>query len=96
MKFIDGGVTAAQGFSASGIHCGIRKNRSKLDLALIVSERECAAAGVYTQNVVKGGDSHSKEYRGWQGLGGDLQLWHCQYLCAGRHGDSGGDVPYCC
>lgn len=54
MEFMDGGVTAAQGFSASGVHCGIRKNRSKPDLALIVSDRECAAAGVYTQNVVKG------------------------------------------
>ena len=35
--FIGGGVTAARGFSAAGIHCGIRKNRSKKDLALIFS-----------------------------------------------------------
>lgn len=54
MEYIDGGVTAAQGFTASGIHCGIRKNRAKSDLALIVSDRPCAAAGVYTQNLVKG------------------------------------------
>lgn len=54
MEFIDGGVTAAKGFMASGIHCGIRKNRSKSDLALIVSDQPCAAAGVYTQNLVKG------------------------------------------
>ncbi len=54
MEFIDGGVTAAKGFMASGLHCGIRKNRSKSDLALIVSDRPCAAAGVYTQNLVKG------------------------------------------
>ena len=51
---IEGGVTAAKGFKASGIHCGIRKNRSKSDLALIYSDVPCAAAAVYTQNLVKG------------------------------------------
>ena len=51
---IEGGVTAAKGFRASGIHCGIRKNRSKADLALIYSDVPCAAAAVYTQNLVKG------------------------------------------
>lgn len=54
MEFIDGGVTAAKGFLASGIHCGIRKNKTKPDLAFIYSERECKAAGVYTKNLVKG------------------------------------------
>ena len=54
MKIINGGVCAAQGFKANGIHCGIRKNRSKKDLALIVSEKRAAAAGVYTTNLVKG------------------------------------------
>lgn len=50
MKFhkIDGGVTAAQGFTAAGIHCGIKKN--KKDLALIYSEQTASAAGVYTKN----------------------------------------------
>lgn len=52
--FIEGGVTAAKGFTAAGIHCGIRKNRSKRDLALILSDRPAAAAAVYTQNLVKG------------------------------------------
>lgn len=51
---IDGGVTAAAGFTAAGLHCGIRKNKIKKDLALIVSDREAAAAAVYTQNLVKG------------------------------------------
>ena len=51
---IEGGVTAAKGFRASGIHCGIRKNRSKADLALLYSDVPCAAAAVYTQNLVKG------------------------------------------
>lgn len=54
MEFIEGGVTAAKGFSAAGIHCGIRKNKTKPDLALILSDRDCSAAGVYTKNLVKG------------------------------------------
>ncbi len=54
MKLIDGGVCAAQGFTASGIHCGIRKNRTKKDLALIYSAVPAAAAAVYTTNLVKG------------------------------------------
>ena len=54
MKIINGSVTAAKGFKASGVHCGIRKNRSKKDLALIVCEKRAAAACVYTKNLVKG------------------------------------------
>ena len=54
MKIISGGICAAKGFKANGIHCGIRKNRTKRDLALIVSEKKAAAAGVYTTNLVKG------------------------------------------
>ncbi len=54
MKFIDSGVTAAKGFVASGIHCGIRKNQTKKDLAMIKSVKKCAAAAVYTQNKVYG------------------------------------------
>lgn len=54
MKFINGGVCAAQGFKASGIHVGVKTNNlTKKDLALIVSEVECDAAAVYTKNVVK-------------------------------------------
>ncbi len=54
MKIIDGGVCAAQGFLAGGVHCGIRKNRTKKDLALIYSECVASAAAVYTTNLVKG------------------------------------------
>ena len=54
MKYITGGVCAATGFTAGGIHCGIRKNRTKRDLALIVSEVPASAAAVYTTNLVKG------------------------------------------
>ena len=54
MQFINGGVTAPKGFKASGIHCGIRKNKTKKDLALILCDTECDAAAVYTQNLVYG------------------------------------------
>ena len=54
MKIIEGSVCAAQGFKAGGIHCGIRKNRTKRDLALIVSDKKATAAAVYTTNLVKG------------------------------------------
>ena len=54
MKTIEGGVCAAQGFTAGGVHCGIRKNRSKRDLALIYSSVPATAAAVYTTNLVKG------------------------------------------
>ena len=54
MKLITGGVCAARGYQASGVHCGIRKNHSKKDLALIVSTVPAAAAAVYTTNLVKG------------------------------------------
>lgn len=54
LKQIDGGVCAAKGFTANGVHCGIRKNRTKRDLALIFSEVPASAAAVYTKNLVKG------------------------------------------
>ena len=54
ITFIAGGATAAQGFSATGEHMGIRRNRTRRDVALIVSEIPANAACVYTQNLVKG------------------------------------------
>ena len=54
MKYVQGGVCAAKGYKANGIHCGIRKNKSKLDLALILSEKVASVASVYTKNLVKG------------------------------------------
>ncbi|MBQ6718064.1 MAG: bifunctional glutamate N-acetyltransferase/amino-acid acetyltransferase ArgJ [Clostridia bacterium] len=54
IKLINGGVCAAKGFKAAGVHCGIRKNKTKKDLALIVSDTICNAAAVYTTNLVKG------------------------------------------
>lgn len=72
-KYVDGGVCAAQGFKANGVHCGLahqplkdtEKNsaesnnalpsaKDKKDLAVIISDKECSAAAVYTTNKVKG------------------------------------------
>ena len=54
MNIITGGVCAAKGFQANGIYCGIRKNHSKKELALIYSKVPANAAAVYTTNLVKG------------------------------------------
>lgn len=54
IKYIEGGVCAAKGFKAAGIHCGIRKNKTKRDLSLIVSDKKASAAAVYTTNLVCG------------------------------------------
>ena len=54
MKIIDGGVCAAKGYKASGLHVGVRKNKTKKDVALILSDCKASAAAVYTQNLVKG------------------------------------------
>ena len=54
MKQISGGVVAAKGFKANGIHSGLRKNPGRKDLALIVSDTLCTTASVYTTNLVKG------------------------------------------
>ena len=54
IKIIEGGVCAAKGYTAGGVHCGIRKNKTKKDLALIFSEVPANAAAVYTTNLVKG------------------------------------------
>ena len=52
LNTISGGITAPQGFRAAGIHCGLRKSKSRKDLALICADHPCPAAGVYTTNRV--------------------------------------------
>jgi glutamate N-acetyltransferase/amino-acid N-acetyltransferase len=54
MQTVSGGVCAAKGFQASGVHCGLRKSRTKKDLALVASSVPASAAAVYTTNLVKG------------------------------------------
>ncbi|MBR2674667.1 MAG: bifunctional glutamate N-acetyltransferase/amino-acid acetyltransferase ArgJ [Mogibacterium sp.] len=61
MKIIEGGVCAAKGYKANGIHCGIRANINKKDLALVVSDVMANAAAVYTRNLVKGAPIYVSE-----------------------------------
>lgn len=51
---ISGGVCAAKGFRANGLNCGLNPNKAKNDLGLVVSDKLCDTAAVYTQNKVKG------------------------------------------
>ena len=53
MKIIDGGVCAAQGFTAGSIRSGIKESRANDDTAIIFSACECTAAATYTMNRVK-------------------------------------------
>jgi len=53
-KYIDGGVCAAQGFRANGLNCGLNQIKEKNDLCIVVSDKVCNTAAVYTQNKVKG------------------------------------------
>ena len=63
IKTINGGITAPKGFLASGIHCGLKKNKEMKDLALIYSEVPCYGAAVFTSNMVKGAPIYiSKEH----------------------------------
>ncbi len=54
LKAIEGGICAPKGYKAAGIHCGIRKNKFKKDLALITSDKRASVAAVFTTNKVKG------------------------------------------
>ena len=59
MKFVENGVCAPQGFQASGIHVGVKTHAAwKKDVALIVSDVDCAAAAMFTTNVVKAAPIH--------------------------------------
>jgi len=52
MRQIEGGITAVKGFQAAGVEAGV-KYQNRKDMALIYSQRPCAAAGTFTTNVVK-------------------------------------------
>ena len=97
MKLIEGGVCAAKGFLAAGVHCGIRKNKTKKDLALICSEKKAAAAAVYTTNLVKGRPAYRDEKAPCRRIcpGGDLQQRKRQYLQCRRRGNCRRNVCSC-
>lgn len=52
--YIEGGVCAAQGFTANGLNCGLNADKQKNDLGMVFSEKPCQTAAVYTTNKVKG------------------------------------------
>ena len=54
IRKISGGVCAPKGFKAAGMHCGVRRNKDKKDIAMIFADVECSAAAVYTTNKVFG------------------------------------------
>ncbi len=54
IEMIQGGICAPKGFAAAGVHCGIRRNRAKKDLAIIKADVRCAAAACYTTNKIHG------------------------------------------
>ena len=49
---VGGGVVSARGFVAGAAACGLKKKERRPDVALIFSERDCAAAALFTQNQV--------------------------------------------
>ena len=55
LKYVSGGICAPTGFTAGATHCGVRPNKKKNDLAIILSDRnaDCVSAGLYTTNRVK-------------------------------------------
>ena len=89
MKIIEGGVCAAKGFKASGVHCGIRKNRTKRDLSLIYSEVPASAAAVYTTNLVKGAplEVTKNHIADGKALSDEIIDAHAQQACPCRDAD---------
>ena len=87
MKNINGGVCAAKGFKANGIHTGIRKNKDKKDLALIVSEVRAAAASTYTQNLVNGAPIYVTKANIAYGYAAAIIDCHSIALVSVRRGD---------
>ena len=98
-KYIDGGVCAAQGFKANGIQCGLAHEgatvgKKKNDLAVIIADRVCSAAAVYTTNKVKGAPIAvtKKKYFRRQGNGRNRKFSECKYLQCGRPGEGAENV----
>ena len=89
MKIIDGGVCAAQGFTAGSIRSGVKDSRAQDDTAIIFSDCECTAAAVYTMNRVKAAPLYvTMEHLGKRRGARDCrQRGQRQRLRAGRHGE---------
>lgn len=75
LKYISGGICAPTGFTAGATHCGVRPNKKKNDLAIILSDRnaDCVSAGLYTTNRVKAAPVQLDMETGRSG--------HCRAIC---------------
>ena len=76
--FVSGGVTAAKGFTASGIRCGIRAGKTKKDIGLIATGKPVPAAAVYTQNKVKGAPIFVTKEKVYNSTVNDVLARHCR------------------
>lgn len=75
------GVCAAQGFKANGVHCGIRANQSKNDLAVIYSEKMYGCWCLYNQCSKRSTNfSKSRSFERWKSTSGCSKQWKCEYL----------------
>lgn len=91
MEHISGGICAANGFLAGGIHCGIRKNRGKRDISMIISKVPSSAAAVYTSNLVKGAPIYITQRNL---MGGIAQLAICNSGNANTCNADGEDIAW--
>ena len=91
MQHINGGVCAPIGFKAGGVHCGIRKNRVKRDLSMIISEKPASASAVYTQTLVKGAPIYVTQRNL---MGGVAQVMLCNSGNANTCNADGEDVAW--
>lgn len=75
LKYVPGGICAPTGFTAGATHCGVRPNKKKNDLAIILSDRnaDCVSAGLYTTNHVKAAPVQLDIETGRSG--------HCRAIC---------------
>lgn len=87
IKFVQGGVTAAKGFLANGIHSGLKASRKTYDTALVYSQNLCDAAGLFTSNKVK---AECVKYTMQKIKGGKMQAAVCNVCfanaCTGAEG----------
>lgn len=87
LKYISGGICAPTGFTAGATHCGVRPNKKKNDLAIILSDRnaDCVSAGLYTTNRVKAAPVQLDMETGRSG--------HCRAICV-NSGIANSCAPY--
>ena len=87
VKFVEGGVTAPKGWTANGIHSGLKKSRTTYDTALVYSEKIADAAGIFTSNKVK---AECVKFTKEKIKGGKMQAAVCNVCyanaCTGKEG----------